>query len=116
MQIIRIYADQAGESHFEELDFPLHDQGEIGRLSTLIPASGVIIRETPPTYDFDWHTAPRRQIVVLLTGSIEIEASDGTMRQLDAGDLLFAEDTSGRGHRTRTLGNVTRSSLFITLD
>ena len=116
MQIIRICADDAGESHFADLDFPLHDQGEIGRLSELIPATGVIIRETPPTYDFDWHTAPRRQIVVLLTGSIAIEASDGETRQMHAGDLLFAEDTTGRGHRTRTLGGVTRTSLFITLD
>ena len=116
MQIVRIYADESGESHFEELAFPLHDHGEIGRLSELIPASGVIIRETPPTYDFDWHNAPRRQIVVLLTGSVEIEASDGSKRRLDAGDLLFAEDTTGRGHRTRTLGNVTRTSLFVTLD
>lgn len=116
MQIIRIYADEHGESHFAELAFPLHDHGEIGRLSELIPATGVIIRETPPTYDFDWHNAPQRQIVVLLTGSIEIEASDGETRQMHAGDLLFAEDTAGRGHRTRTLGGITRTSLFITLD
>ena len=116
MHVVRIYADAAGESHFEDLAFPLHDRGEIGRLSDLIPASGVIIRETPPTYDYGWHNAPQRQIVVLLVGSIEIEASDGEKRQLHAGDLLFAEDTAGRGHRTRTLGGVTRSSLFITLD
>ncbi len=116
MQIIRIYADESGESHFAELAFPLHDHGEIGRLSERIAATGVIIRETPPTYDFDWHNAPQRQIVVLLTGSIEIEASDGAKRQMHAGDLLFAEDTTGRGHRTRTLGGVTRTSLFITLD
>lgn len=116
MRILRVYSGDDGESHFADLDFPLADSGPIGRLSELIPATGVLIRETPPDYDYDWHTAPRRQIVVLLTGSIEIEVGDGSKRRLDPGDLLFAEDTAGRGHRTRTLGGVTRSSLFITLD
>ncbi|MEC3875633.1 hypothetical protein [Chryseobacterium salviniae] len=33
MMITRIFSDEKGESHFEDLDIPLIDQGEIGYLS-----------------------------------------------------------------------------------
>ena len=49
MQIVQLYTGADGESHFADLAFPLQDQGPIGLLSERIPATGVIIRETPPT-------------------------------------------------------------------
>lgn len=33
MKITRIFSDEKGESHFEDLEIPLIDQGEIGYLS-----------------------------------------------------------------------------------
>lgn len=115
MIITRIYETADGESHFEELEIDLEDAGEIGRLSRLFPAAGVIFRETPPDYDYDWHPAPRRQYIVLLDGEIEIEVGDGERRRFRGGDILLVEDTTGRGHRTRTVDGRTRRSLFIPL-
>ncbi len=116
MKVTRVYADAAGESHFEDLDIPLRDAGTIGRLSERHPVNGIIFRENDADYDFDWHNAPQRQYIVLLDGEIEIETSDGEQRRFAGGDILLVEDVDGRGHRTRTVNNRPRRSLFVTLD
>ena len=41
---------------------------------------------------------------------------DGSRRVFGPGDLLLAEDTTGRGHVSRALDPEPRVSLFITLD
>jgi hypothetical protein len=116
MRVTRISTGSDGETHFETLEIALNDAGAIGRLSTLLPATGVIFRETPPDYDYDWHPAPRRQYIVLLDGEIEITVGDGETRRFHGGDVLLVEDTTGRGHRTRTVDGRMRRSVFITLD
>ena len=115
MRITRVFTTPDGESHFEDVDVALHDNGEIGRLSEKMPADGVIFRETDPTYDYDWHHAPQRQYVVLLDGEIALEVSSGEARRFRGGDILLLEDTFGRGHRTRTVDGKVRRSIFITL-
>jgi hypothetical protein len=86
-------------------------------MSELIEATGLVLRETGPHYDLDFHNAPRRQFVVMLSGGgVEIEVGDGTKRRLGPGDILLAEDTSGRGHISRAVDDQPRVSLFITLD
>lgn len=115
MTLTRVYADSSGESLFDEVEYPLHDAGEIGMLSDMVATRGVIFRENSADYDFDWHQAPRRQFVVLLDGHIEIEVSSGEKRQFQGGDVILLEDTTGQGHRTRTVDGKPRRSLFIAL-
>ena len=115
MTVTRIYADDHGESHFADHDYPLTDAGPIGALSSPVAATSVIFRENPPTYDYDWHVAPQRQFIVLLDGRIEIETSDGQRRTFAAGDVLLMEDATGKGHRTRNLEPRKRRSIFIVL-
>ncbi len=114
MKITRIYSDPSGESHFGELDIGLSDAGPVGRLSERFPVNSVIFRENDADYDYDWHNAPERQYIVLLDGEIEIEVSDGERRIFGGGDVIVVEDIIGRGHRTRTVNNRPRRSLFIT--
>lgn len=116
MRVTRIATGAGGESHFEEIDVPLRDSGEIGRLSDPVAARSVIFRENDPDYDYDWHPAPQRQLIVLLDGEIEIEVGNGEIRRFSGGDILLVEDTTGRGHRTRALDGGKRHSLFIPLD
>lgn len=114
-KITRLYNDAKGESHFEDVNIPLKDSGEIGSLSETIPASGIIFREVLPTYDYDFHNAPQRQYIILLDGEIEIETSLGDKRVFGAGEILLVEDTEGKGHKTRNLQPIKRKSIFITL-
>lgn len=114
-KITRIYSDGDGESHFEELDIPLSDKGNIGMLSEAMPAKSVLFREVAPTYDYDYHTAPQKQYIILLDGEIEIETSLGEKRIFKGGEVLLVEDTTGKGHKTRNLRPEQRKSIFITL-
>lgn len=116
MKVTRIYSDANGESHFEDLDIPLKDAGSIGRLSEPRAVTSVVFRENDPGYDYDWHTAPCRQYIVLLDGEIEIEVSTGAKRRFVAGEILLVEDTTGKGHRTRHTRPHRRRSLFLPLE
>jgi hypothetical protein len=117
MRITRLFTGPDGESHFQDLEIPLEDRGEIGQLSQLLPATGLILRETGPDFDYGWHNAPRRQLVVMLSGGqVEIEVGSGERRRFGPGDLLLAEDTTGRGHISRNVERQSRRSLFVTLD
>jgi hypothetical protein len=115
VQVTRIYSGEDGESHFAEVDIPLRDAGEIGALSEQFPVSGIIFRETGGDYDYSWHNAPCRQFVLMLEGSVEIEVSDGTRRIFHSGDILLAEDTTGRGHISKAVNGQPRKSVFVTL-
>ena len=115
MRITRIGVTTDGGSRFEEMEIELTDAGEIGRLSEPYAASGIIFRENDPEYDFDWHCAPRRQFIVLLDGEIEVDVTSGEKRRFTGGDVVLVEDTTGTGHRTRTVGGRSRRSLFIPL-
>jgi hypothetical protein len=115
VKYFRIYADADGESHFEDIEVTLEDQGSQSALSALIPASGMIFRRTPADQYLDWHAAPRRQFVVTLSGEAEVEASDGEVRKIGPGTVMLAEDVTGKGHITRGVGSQERISLFIPL-
>ena len=115
-RVTRIYTGDDGESHFEDLELPLTDRGVIGAISSLQEATGVAFRETAGDYDFDFHRAPRRQYVINLDAAVEIEIGDGTRRLLEPGSVLLAEDTGGRGHRSRAVDGKPRRSIFVTLD
>ncbi|MFA9479745.1 hypothetical protein ACERK3_15770 [Phycisphaerales bacterium AB-hyl4] len=116
MKVTRIYGDAQGQSHFEDIHVALEDAGPIGRLSQPQPLRSVIFRENDPGYDYDWHTAPRRQYIVLLDGEIEIEVSTGEKRRFAGGDILLVEDVTGKGHRTRHTKPHRRRSLFLPLE
>ena len=116
MKVTRIYTGDDGESHFEDIDIPLGESIESDRRSELIKATGIIFRETGADYDLDWHNAPRRQFVINLEGAVELIVGDGSKRMLGTGDILLAEDTTGRGHISRAVDNQPRKSIFVTLD
>ena len=114
MKVTRIYSEADGESKFEEIEV----QGELndrGFFAAPIAVDKFMLRETPGPSTQDWHVAPKRVYVVLLTGEVEIEVSSGEARRFSAGDVLLAEDTFGKGHKTTTISEGMRKSLFITV-
>jgi quercetin dioxygenase-like cupin family protein len=116
MKVTRLYTGADHRSHFEDVEIPLEEKGEVGRHSELVKATGVIFRETPGTYNSDWHNAPRRHYVIMLDGEMEVEIGDGTKRIFRTGDILLAENTTGQGHISRAVGRKPRKTLFIALD
>ena len=116
MKVTRMYTGPDGESHFEDIDIPLSKGDLADRRSEPVKVTGIIFRETGGEYDLDWHNAPRRQFVINLVGEVEITVGDGTTRRLGQGDILLAEDTTGKGHLSRAVNNQPRKSIFVTLD
>jgi hypothetical protein len=115
VKYFRIYTDEEGETHFEDVDIQMEDQNPQSALSMMYPAIGIMFRRTPADQFIDWHPAPRRQFVITLSGEAEVEASDGEVRQIGPGTIMLAEDLTGKGHITRGIGAEERISLFIPL-
>jgi hypothetical protein len=113
--ITRVYTDINGDSQFEDVTVPLHSRGIVGQLSDAFPVKAIVFRQVEPTYDWNYHTAPERQYIILLDGEIEIETSVNEKRTFKGGDVLLMEDVTGKGHRTKNLQPIKRKSIFITL-
>ena len=58
----------------------------------------------PEGLNQDWHPASRRQLVIVLSGTVEVEASGGTKHRWSNGEMFLADDVGSRGYRTRTIG------------
>lgn len=114
-KVTRIYADDNGDSHFEDHEIQLKSRGTVGSLSEPLAAKDIIFREVEPAYDWNYHVAPQRQYIILLEGEIEIETSLHKKRIFKGGDILLAEDTTGKGHKTKNIQPIKRKSIFITL-
>ena len=114
MQAVRIYTGADGESHIADLDLPFEQVGHALR-TAMQPATGVQFSRLKPSQLVDFHTAPRRQYVITLQGQVEIGLGDGTRRIFNVGDIELCEDLAGRGHTTRSVGDVDRVSVAIPL-
>ena len=84
-------------------------------MSQRMACDGVWLRWTPGSYDYEWHNAPRRQLIASLNGHVEARVGSGERRTFGPGELLLAEDTKGRGHSTKSLDGAGRWSVFIAL-
>jgi hypothetical protein len=116
MKIHRLYTDEHGESHFEDVEVEYTEATRSGRLSPRLPATGIIFREVPPDYDLDWHPAPRRQYIINLDAGVQITASDGEVRRIGAGEVLLVEDTWGKGHLSKALEPRMRHCIFVPVE
>jgi hypothetical protein len=113
--VTRIFADKNGESHFEDIVIPTVSMGDVGYLSEPQQVRTIQFREVGTMYNWDFHTAPDRQYIILLDGVIEIETSLGVKRKFHGGDVLLVEDVTGKGHKTRNIQKSKRKSVFVKL-
>jgi quercetin dioxygenase-like cupin family protein len=100
----------------EDMKIPLQDYEGLFQLSELMAAKGIVFQASSGVEEHGWHNAPRRQFVITLAGRIEIEVGDGTRRSFGPGDLLLAEDLTGRGHVTRSEKNALHRAVLVTLE
>ena len=110
MQIVRVYSGDDGESHFQELT-----PGQLAEIVFPIGHGPINLNRRPSPSVSDFHNAPRRQYVINLSGIAEFETADGSKRRLVPGDVLVAEDLTGRGHIARNIGDEFRVSLAVPL-
>jgi hypothetical protein len=100
MGIYRLYANSDGISRVEELKL-----NEYSELLSSGKSEGIRFNEEPAGAFLDWHQAPRRQWVIILSGQRETGLGDGTVRRFGPGDARVVEDLTGRRHATRVIGD-----------
>jgi quercetin dioxygenase-like cupin family protein len=105
-----MYTGSDGQSHLEEQSVSAHPILEQER-----PTAHIQFREIPVGTSVDWHTAPRRQYVIVLAGQLEIGFKDGTTRRMNPGDATLAEDTTGSGHTTRVSSSTPAVAAIVPL-
>ena len=106
--MVRMYTGNDGQTHFEDLHMPAEEIQNVA----IQAGSDIVFRRFPADYFSDWHTAPRRQYIFVLSGQMEIGIGDGTTRRFGPGDVVLADDLTGQGHTTRSLG-VPRISATV---
>ncbi len=117
---LRIWADDDGESHLEDVDLAFDESDFLPSAPSMLltpqqKASGYFIARAPAGLELDWHVAPVKELAIYLTGRGEIEASDGTIRPIEPGTILLVEDTIGKGHKTRVIGDEEVLVVIVTL-
>jgi hypothetical protein len=112
-QYFRVYSDEHGESHVEDVSVPLREidfapPAAPLNLAALGAAAEVsVLRGSADWQGSQFHPAPARQLMCILAGHGSITASDGETRSGGPGMTFLLEDTSGRGHSSRFFEEVT---------
>ena len=101
MGTFRLYTGSDNESHIDPVDLSQTPDWMQAQDTTHIP-----FREAPVGNFQDWHPAPRRQYIIIVSGELEIGLSDGTKHVFGPGDARLVEDTTGKGHTTATHGTI----------
>jgi uncharacterized cupin superfamily protein len=100
MGTYRMYTDAEGKARWEEIDLarvPEWTQGlDVTQIRFGVREPGVLQ---------DWHPAPQRQFVFIISGRLQIGFEDGSTRVFGPGDIRLVEDTTGKGHTTIALGD-----------
>ena len=107
--IVRLYTGEDGQAHFEDLNLPA---GDTETVALKTGADMTYRRFTDGSFS-DWHNAPRRQDVIVLSGQMEIGIGDGSKRMFNPGDILQVEDLTGQGHTTRSVGDRVSASVAL---
>ena len=110
MGTFRLYTGSEGQSHIETIDLARVPDWTKGLATTRIS-----FRTDPVGHFLDWHPAPRRQFVIILSGQLEIGLGDGTKQVFGAGDARLVEDITGKGHTTRVHGSQPCTTATVPL-
>ena len=109
MRYVRLKADSAGESQFEQVTLDLNEAdyrppAPMLFVSHSYQADGLQFVRLPSGWAGESIHPPKAQFLICLKGHLEVTASDGDKRTFGPGDSILMEDISGKGHRTRVKG------------
>ncbi len=118
---VRIYTDEAGGSHFEDMET------ELVLMDFAPPAGPMAVAPFLPSTKIQWlgapvgwpgdvpHPVPIRAVFVVTQGVVEVTVSDGDVRRFPAGAVALFEDTWGKGHSSEVIGEIDAVALVISV-
>lgn len=121
MELVEIYADGAGETHFRKtrIELEMRDfapPSQPIRVSAEMASTSSVFLVAPPGWDEEFHPTPRRQLAVMLEGEATITASDGETIPARPGTVVLLNDQDSKGHLTRVQGDKDAAFLLIGQD
>jgi hypothetical protein len=99
IRCVRLWTGPDNASHVQTGRLDLQPGRNDDLVSSSFPAASVTVEETATGGTLAWHTAPVRQLVVTLAGTL----------------LLLAEDTTGSGHQWRLEGDDPWRRMYVVL-
>ena len=105
-QATKVVVDADGRTAFAPFEIELtRTAGPAGTFwAAALAQSGASLLSFPAGFVSEFHTSPTTPWLFVLQGRFEVEVSDGVTRVFEPGDTIRFEDSSGQGHRSRSLG------------
>ena len=119
MKYTRLYADSDGETHFEDVEVEF-EEGKVWSgsprqgFSAHRKASDSFFVTIYDEYFTDFHPTPRKQWVIVLSGTGEFGASDGQVLTLAPGSVVLLDDMDSKGHTAQ--GIEVLNVMFVGLE
>lgn len=117
-----LFTDTDGRARFREELVPLTEGTPMTRLSPLMAAAGLQLRQSPVGFRSDFHCTTTPQWLFVLQGCMEIGLQDGSTRVFGPGEHFFSDDTlpegatfdpAVHGHRSRQVGDEPLVTAFV---
>jgi quercetin dioxygenase-like cupin family protein len=112
---IRLWTGDDAQPHFEQGHIDLEPGPHGDFASGKIPVTTVSFEETARGGTLDWHTAPTRQLVITLSGTLDFQTRAEQHFTLKPGVILLAEDTAGGGHSWRLVDSEPWRRVYVVL-
>jgi uncharacterized cupin superfamily protein len=119
---IVLFTDADGRARFREETIALTEGKPQARLSPLLPAGGLQLRESPVGFRSEFHCTETPQWVFILRGGMEIGLQDGSSRIFRPGDHFYSADVlpagarfdpALHGHCSRQVGDEALVTAFV---
>jgi quercetin dioxygenase-like cupin family protein len=115
IRCVRLWSGDDDSSHVQIGRLDMTPGRNADQVSAVMSVSHVTVEETATGGSLAWHTAPVRQLVVTLAGTLNFSTRDGEQFTLRPGDVLLAEDTVGSGHQWRLEGTDPWRRMYVVL-
>ena len=121
-QQVVLFTDTDGRARFREDTIELGEGTAAARLSAVLPASGLQLRQSPVGFRSVFHCTGAPQWLFVLSGSMEIGLQDGSSRTFGAGEHFYSTDTlpegatfdaAVHGHWSRQVGDEPLVTAFV---
>jgi quercetin dioxygenase-like cupin family protein len=115
IRCVRLWSGDDQNSYFEDGWIELETGPHADLLTGKLPVTTVSFQETASGGALDGHTAPVRQLVITLSGTLDFQTRDGDHFLLRPGDILLAEDTVGSGHSWKLIDAAPWRRVYVVL-
>ena len=112
MTMTRLYTGPDNQTHAEEMEMKFTSGGP-NDVFKMLPVNAAELHRGAAGRVSDWHRGPRRQYVITLSGTGELEVAGGKKIPVGPGHIELIEDTTGKGHITRVTGTEERVTLQL---